>query len=294
MLALGSFAFAAPWLLTALAALPVIWWLLRVTPPAPRRVAFPAIRLLLGLTPREETAARTPWWLILLRTVLAALVILALAHPLLNPQGTLPGDGPLALIIDDGWAAGRDWSRRQTLAADILAEAERENRPVILVATAPLASGDAPPPLAPVRASDARATVQALTPKPFPSDRKTALERLRAMALPQGAASVWISDGIAHEPANEGQSDAGQSNNGAARDLAAFLEGQGTLRYIAAEPVEAPRLLMPESAAGQPNGEPRNGEPNGGQNAMEFGVVVQSLPASLPRPVTVRASAADG
>ena len=32
MLALGSLAFAAPWLLTALAALPVIWWLLRVTP----------------------------------------------------------------------------------------------------------------------------------------------------------------------------------------------------------------------------------------------------------------------
>jgi len=43
----------------------VIWWLLRVTPPAPRQIAFPAIRLLLGLTPREETPARTPWWLIL-------------------------------------------------------------------------------------------------------------------------------------------------------------------------------------------------------------------------------------
>ena len=75
--------FAAPWLLTALAALPVIWWLLRVTPPAPRVISFPAIRLLLGLTPREETPARTPWWLILLRMVVAALIILALAHPLL-------------------------------------------------------------------------------------------------------------------------------------------------------------------------------------------------------------------
>jgi len=102
MLALGSLAFAAPWLLTALAALPVIWWLLRVTPPAPRLISFPAIRLLLGLTPREETPARTPWWLILLRTVLAALVILALAHPLLNPRLRLVGDGPVALIVDDG------------------------------------------------------------------------------------------------------------------------------------------------------------------------------------------------
>src|SRR4051794_19222849 len=201
MLALGSFAFAAPWLLTALAALPVIWWLLRVTPPAPRRVTFPAIRLLLGLTPREETPARTPWWLILLRTVLAALIILALAHPLLNPQGALPGDGPLALVMDDGWAAGRDWTRRQSAATDILAEADREDRAVILVTTAALASGDAPPPLAPIRASDARAAVQALQPKPFPSDRKAALERLRAMPLPQGTASVWISDGIEHDSA---------------------------------------------------------------------------------------------
>src|SRR3954453_4336764 len=109
MLALGSLAFASSWLLAALGALAVIWWLLRVTPPAPRLISFPAIRLLLGLTPREETPARTPWGLILLRTGLAALVILALAHPLLNPQGALLGDGPLPLIIDDGWAAARDW-----------------------------------------------------------------------------------------------------------------------------------------------------------------------------------------
>ncbi|HEX9488675.1 MAG TPA: BatA domain-containing protein, partial [Stellaceae bacterium] len=63
MLALGPLAFAAPWLLLGLAVLPVLWWLLRVTPPAPRRVRFPALRLLLGLTPREETPAQTPLWL---------------------------------------------------------------------------------------------------------------------------------------------------------------------------------------------------------------------------------------
>src|SRR5436309_13622899 len=130
MLALGSLAFAAPWLLAALATLPVIWWLLRVTPPAPRLIAFPAIRLLLGLRPREETPARTPWWLILLRTVLAALVILGLAHPLLNPGGKLPGSGPLVLAIDDGWASARLWQSRQRDAVDLLDVAERDNRPV--------------------------------------------------------------------------------------------------------------------------------------------------------------------
>ena len=58
MLNLGPLAFAAPWLLVALTLLPVIWWLLRVTPPAPRRVAFPPLRLLFGIDPKETR----PMW----------------------------------------------------------------------------------------------------------------------------------------------------------------------------------------------------------------------------------------
>src|SRR5262249_14530516 len=139
MLALGSLAFASPWVLAALAALPVIWWLLRVTPPAPRRIPFPAIRLLFGLVPREETPARTPWWLILLRALLAALIIVALAHPLLNPQARLGGSGPVALVVDDDWATARDWSRRQTAATELLRQAEREDRQVVLLPTAAIA-----------------------------------------------------------------------------------------------------------------------------------------------------------
>ena len=36
MLNLGVIGFISPWVLAALAALPLIWWLLRITPPAPR------------------------------------------------------------------------------------------------------------------------------------------------------------------------------------------------------------------------------------------------------------------
>ncbi len=149
MLALGSLAFVSPWLLVALAALPIIWWLLRVTPPAPRRIAFPAIRLLLGLVPREETPARTPLWLILLRMLLAALVILAVAHPLLNPQAHLASTGPIVLVVDDGWAAAHDWPARQAALAELLAEAEREDRQVVLVTTAPSGGGRASGAIAP-------------------------------------------------------------------------------------------------------------------------------------------------
>ncbi|HEX3538515.1 MAG TPA: DUF4159 domain-containing protein [Stellaceae bacterium] len=270
MLALGSFAFAAPWLLVALTALPVIWWLLRVTPPAPRRIAFPAIGLLLGLRPREETPARTPWWLILLRTVLAGLVIIGLAHPLLNPRAHLSGTGPLVLVIDDGWAAARNWAQRQQTATDLLAEAEREDRAVILVTTAPLASDEPPPPLAGNRAADARAAVQSLQPKPWASDRKAALARLQALPVPPTTGSVWVADGV---------------EDGGAAALATYLADQGTLRYIAADPGDAPRLLAPGDGT-----KPASGE----LAARDLAVRVESLPATGPRQVTVRASAEDG
>ncbi len=59
--------FAQPLVLLGLLALPALWWLLRLIPPRPRQIAFPPTRLLFDIAPREETPARTPWWLTLLR-----------------------------------------------------------------------------------------------------------------------------------------------------------------------------------------------------------------------------------
>jgi Domain of unknown function (DUF4159)/Aerotolerance regulator N-terminal len=259
MLTLGSLAFASPWLLLALAGLPIIWWLLRVTPPAPRRVVFPAIRLLLGLAPRDVTPARTPLWLILLRMAIAALVIVGAAYPLLNPQARLPGAGPLILVVDDGWAAARDWAARQAALGDLLAEAGREDRQVVLVTTA----GDAaPPPLAPSRAVDARAGIEALQPKPWPVDRQAALARLQKLSLPGSNAAIWLSDGV--------------GDNGGAKALAAYLDQRGSLQYLTAGPNNAPVLL----AAGD-------------RGTKELTVVLRTLPTTKPRLFKVRASGAD-
>ena len=138
---LGTLAFVEPWILAALALLPAIWWLLRATPPAPRRQSFPAIRLLFGLKPPEETPARTPWWLVLLRLVIAALVILALARPILNPDDAVSEEGLIVLAIDDGWAAAADWDGKRQALDDILAEAERKGASVRLLLTAPATDG---------------------------------------------------------------------------------------------------------------------------------------------------------
>ena len=95
--------FAQPLVLLGLLSIPILWWLLRLTPPRPRRIEFPPTRLLFDITPKEDTPSRTPWWLTLLRLLLATLMIFAAAGPLWNPPvGTAGGSGPIAIVIDDG------------------------------------------------------------------------------------------------------------------------------------------------------------------------------------------------
>src|ERR1700727_384994 len=65
-------AFAAPAVLAALIGLVGLYFLLRLTPPAPHRAIFPPLRLLIGLDPNETTPARTPWPILALRLRIGA------------------------------------------------------------------------------------------------------------------------------------------------------------------------------------------------------------------------------
>ena len=112
MWTLGPLGFAAPWLLLALVALPILWLILRAVPPAPIRRRFPGVALLLGLEDRESQADRTPWWLMLIRTLAVAAVILGFAGPVLNPEAERGGTGPLLVLLDGTWADARDWEDR--------------------------------------------------------------------------------------------------------------------------------------------------------------------------------------
>ncbi|MBV9738601.1 MAG: BatA domain-containing protein, partial [Hyphomicrobiales bacterium] len=48
---LASLVFSAPAVLTALLALPLLWLILRVTPPQPREIRFPPLRIAADLAP---------------------------------------------------------------------------------------------------------------------------------------------------------------------------------------------------------------------------------------------------
>jgi hypothetical protein len=201
MWTIGSFAFASPWILLALAALPVIWWLLRITPPAPQRVRFPAIRLLFDLIPREETPHRTPLWLILFRIFLATLLIAALAHPLINPAGRFERSGPLLLVVDDGWSSAPRWQARLAAMNELIDRAERGGLSVMFLLTAPRADGQPMAVSDMLTAAEARSIAQAVTPQPWPTDRAGALAALDGLSADGGMNVAWLTDGIAAEEA---------------------------------------------------------------------------------------------
>jgi hypothetical protein len=185
--------FAQPLVLLGLLSLPVLWWLLRLIPPQPRRIDFPPTRLLFDISPREETPQRTPWWLTLLRLTLAALVIIAAAGPLWNPPvATSTAKAPLALLIDDGFPPAGTWELRMRTAEDLIARAEADNRGVALV---PLS--EASRDISFETPAAARIRLKQMKPKPHAVERADALPTLgRFLSATRDVELVWLTDGI--------------------------------------------------------------------------------------------------
>ena len=197
MVSLGALSFAVPWALAALIVLPAIWWLLRLTPPIPKKIMFPPIRLLFGIVTDRETSARTPWWLLVLRLALASLIIFAAARPLLNAERAGDVSQPMLLVVDNGWAAADGWDRRREVALSLTDRALRAGRRVVLLATAPPTDGSAIEVIA-LGAAEARSAVNKLLPLPWPTDRGEAAD---ALADWQGGFAAladvrWLTDGL--------------------------------------------------------------------------------------------------
>ncbi len=236
MLSLGALAFAAPGMLALLLALPVIYWLLRLIPPLPKLVRFPAIRLLIGLEPSEQTPMKMPWWLLLLRMLLATALILAVAKPLLNPQAELPGKGPLLLVIDDGWSSAPGWTTRVAHAERLIQRAERAHRLVAMVGTAPQPIDAPAVRKGTLRPDEARTILRALRPRPWPTDRAAAVTDIDRLQLPSSAYAVWLSDGL--------------QDDGTDRLIERLKRFDG-LQVVLPDAANTPLLLLPPSAEGR-------------------------------------------
>lgn len=232
----GSLIFLNPWVLTGLAFLPVIWFLLRVTPPAPKRMLFPPARFLEDLVSREQTASKTPWWILLLRLMILALITVALARPVINPGETIPGRSAVRLVIDNGWAAGPVWSKLSASAMETAGRAARENRPIYILTTAPAPGEDAPVTFGPATGDQAAAIIRGIKPHPWPADYAEAEKLAEKQATGNSLHSVWFSAGI-------------HTKNGDA--FINTLQKQGGLDIHLPEPHELPLYIQSPEKTGQ-------------------------------------------
>lgn len=210
MTVLGGIGFASPWLLLGLLALPILWLILRAIPPAPIRRRFPGVALMLGLTDDESVSDRTPWWLLLLRMLAVAAVILGLAGPVLNPQTDREGSGPLVILLDGSWAGAPSWSRKMDLVDAKLLDASRAGRTVAMVQLT-----DPEPPVFQV-ADVWRSRLAGFAPDPWQADAARVADAIAAFGDARFD-TYWISDSLDH---------AGRA------DLLADLESRGSVRVF--------------------------------------------------------------
>ena len=129
----STIGFTAPWLLLGLLALPLLWILLRAVPPAPIRRSFPGVALLLGLRDETVQADKTPWWLLLLRALVMACLIIGLAGPIVNPAPLEQTQSKLLVILEGSWADAEDWDAQQRAALDLVQQSGNPERPVMFL-----------------------------------------------------------------------------------------------------------------------------------------------------------------
>ena len=206
-MSLGALAFLNPWLLAGAGRAAGHLLAAAHRPAAARaRSTFPPTRILVGLENREKTPAKTPWWLTL--------------HPHAGRRPRHPGAGRAgaqsqprdgarrapARSCSSSTTAGRrprTGRERTRMIERLIAEAEAQSRPVVIV---PTASADQERSASSIEApAAARSTAAALQPQPFAPDRmaRAAAHSTTALARAPGDASiVWLSR--RHRPRRQG------------------------------------------------------------------------------------------
>ena len=278
MLSLGLISFATPWALAAAAALPLVWLLLRLTPPSVRQINFPAIRLLFGLDPTKRSAAHTPPWLLILRVGILALALLGLADPILNGRQGGSND-PLIVVMDNGWAAATAWEDRVAAARGLLESADRRGQPAVLVTTAAAPAAN-PAALQFVPAREVLSQVLQASPQPWPADRAAIVERLKTLKVSGSAQVSWISDGV---------------DTAGAKDLADTLQKFGRLTIIESDTLVSPLVQYPpERNFGATAGGAAKASVAGTSNGIGLKLARPATSQSPEVAHTVRAVDADG
>ncbi len=192
---MGTFSLVNPWLLLALAGLPVLWWWLRALPPPPQSVAFPAISLIQN---RQAPVAqsRPPFWLILLRLLLAAVLILAASAPVWRSDNKSIKNNRLVIVVDNGWESASSISLLPDRTRASLQNIAGENGAVAVLSTAEPSGGwPKAPKLRWLAADVAETRLAEMRAEPWSNDRDGFIQSYAPTLAAANAKILWLSDG---------------------------------------------------------------------------------------------------
>ncbi len=186
--------FLYPSLLWGLLALPAFYLLIRLLPPRPQAVDFPAINLLKKLSSRLPPPRTPPWWLLLLRLLLIALFIIGLSHPMLSRDSVQLGKEPLVIFVDNGWKSAQNWSLIYERLLLTLQQAQTNNTKVLVQGTAdPINTSF-------VAATTALKELPTLAPRPWQSNSVEIAQQIAATLKNQNTVRpLWLSSGLMDE-----------------------------------------------------------------------------------------------
>lgn len=187
--------FAAPWALLPLLALPILFFLLRATPPPPKPQDLPSARLLLDLENAKKTPQYAPWWLVLMRMLMGLLLCLGLAQPFWHKPERDARPGTMLLLIDDGWASAPNWALIQDRALQAGKAAIDAGHRVELIFTAPQPGKVSKLESLPI--DRLRALIDSRQPAAWAPDRAATLQPIMDHVGPISRI-LWLSDGLGY------------------------------------------------------------------------------------------------
>ena len=231
MIALFSqITFLQPLILVTLLTLPVLWYLLRITPPAPKTIIFPATKFLMGLVSDNNIASKSPWWILLLRLLMAALIIIALARPVINRADEIDGGGAIRLVIDNGWAAAQSWDMQVSAAEEIIKQAGREKRDIYILPTTINTGANTLEQYGVLNSGKAMAILRGLSPNTWPADYDALATYIADNKINKSIHSIWLSHGL---------------DEGNIKLAINALQSQGRISIVSTSEEKLPLLLRP-------------------------------------------------
>ena len=190
MWSFGSIGITTPIALLALAALPIIWLVIRALPPAPKAQIFPPTTLLRDIAPTQETPKKAPQWLAWFRLSTLSCLIVGFSGPVVNPT-KVQDTRSLLLVIDNGWTSAPLWRANIEEAANLARASTSQVRLIFTVSR-----GQGSPALETLSPSKAASRLRAAVPMPVLPDHQRAAQA--TASLKPGQRIFWFSDGLEH------------------------------------------------------------------------------------------------